>query len=127
MKKLTGLLSLASLLASVSLVSAKSHAVIRENGGFVVPAAAVIELVSRGNGIDTELKNSITKLINRVEEGGYIAERKEKIIGFEGEVAICVLLNNLEVSQKLNQKLLDLVSQKPDVANIKFVSDCSSL
>jgi hypothetical protein len=101
-----------------------AQAGVRENGGFIVPAAAKIEFVSPGNGIDHDLKTTIDALIQEYKNAGLVQVYTEKRWGIEGEVTLCVQLNDLEASRTLNQQLVELVKTGQRKTNLKFVASC---
>lgn len=119
-----------SLIARMSLfglviAAAQSGAVIRENGGFMVPSAAKIEMISIGAGIDTDLKNKAEALILLQSKAGLVEQYVNEIYGFEGETRICVLLNDYDASIALNTQLVELVEAgKPGLSHIEFVASC---
>jgi len=100
---------------------------IRENGGFVIPAAAKIEFYSPGNGIDRELKTKVDAVIQEYKDAGLVAVYKEEIVGMEGETNICVLLTDVWQSQKLNVALVELLKTGLNKTNIKFASSCEEV
>jgi hypothetical protein len=119
MKTPTILMTLALITASFS-----AHAGVRENGGFLVPAAAKLEFISLGAGIDVDLQKTVDALIRDYEEAGLVEEFTKNQWGMKGEVTVCVLLNELEASRELNRQLADLVRAGKGITNLEYVASC---
>jgi len=114
--------TLFSLMATL-VFSFGSHAVIRENGGFQVPSAAVLNFISIGAGIDKEIKSQVDALIQLRQEAGQVDQYLSQNLGMEGEARICVRLKDYDASVELNTQLDDLV-RSSSLTQIKFTASC---
>ncbi len=94
------------------------------SGGFMVPAAAKIQFFSPGNGIDHTLKVAIDALIIKAKDQRLVLEHTETGFGIEGEVTVCILLNDFFAAKEFNQQLIDLVGQSQRKTKLEFVSTC---
>jgi len=117
-------IAVVSLLATL-MSTVHAHAAIRENGGFLVPAAAVLNFVSIGAGVDTELKNQIDTLIQTYKEAGLVQQHTIESRGIEGEIQMCVRLNEYDASKALNTQLETLIQNRPQpLTQLSFTSSC---
>lgn len=107
-----------------SFLSLSAHAGIRENGGFLVPSAAQISFISPGNGIDQDLKDKVEALVASYQDAGLVRYFTQTRLGMEGETTLCVQLNEIEASRRLNHELVSLVERGDRRTTIKFVSSC---
>ncbi len=92
-------------------------------GGFQTIAAAKINFVSIGSGIDHTLKNKVDRLIRKHQAQNLVEQYTQANMGFEGEVSICVKLNDFDAAFALNTKLEELVSHGK-YTTIEFDSSC---
>ncbi|WP_413288149.1 hypothetical protein [Bdellovibrio sp. HCB337] len=101
-----------------------AQAEIRENGGFIVPAATQINFFSPGNGIDHALKDKVDALIQRYKDAGLITVHTEKHYGFEGETLVCVEISDINASRKFNVKVEKLIKKGQRKTNLEYLSSC---
>jgi hypothetical protein len=92
------------------------------SGGLKAPAAAKLKFYSIGAGIDEELKDSVDEIISDYAVAGLVAEQRSSGYGPEGEVEVCVLLNDYHASVALNTYLQKITQKR--MVNLSFHPDC---
>ncbi|RYZ85317.1 MAG: hypothetical protein EOP06_16495 [Proteobacteria bacterium] len=112
------------VMIAISSFAHPAKAGIRENGGFLVPSAAELNFTSPGNGIDNGLKNAVEALVESYHSAGLVHSYKKNGYGREGETKICVQLNEIEASRRLNRELKELVDRSERKTNLQFISSC---